>query len=182
MSNSLISKPEIYLAAEVAVACIGTLILKQTTYKLLEANNNLDGDMVNFIFATYRTEYKHVQFEAFKTECIITNQLDSRGGFNIKNNILIASLLHEQQFSLVLIGTKKRTFSYINPSSLHPPEAEDYYLNFLQFVSAHNKKYKSKLPDDGWSVTTFNHQLQNDVCDSRIFILNFVNQSKSKIF
>lgn len=46
----------------------------------------------------------------------------------------------------------------------------------INFVVAHNNKFKIKVPDEGWSSTNFNHQIQADIYDSGVFILNFAKQ------
>lgn len=176
LRNHLIDKPQHYLTADVniAVSSIAKLVLKRDDYRLLQSGNSINLTVINFIFEIFKADEKEIQFETSKTKSLITN---STSIVNIKKKIFIGCVTDdEQHFRLIIIDAKKQTFSYVDPSTRNPPELHSYYESFLGFVKQHNKKFKAKIPSDGWSLISLDHELQDIIPNSGIFILNFNQQ------
>lgn len=176
MKNNLIDNPATYLAPKInfVISAIGKLVLQKVDYETLQESTQLSVPIMQFLFAIFQREANKVQFEISKTSMIV----DNSGGL-VKNNkdIFVGALFKNSHYTLVIINCKSRCFSFIDPESRNPPEADTIFENFKSFIIQHNRKYiKNKMPEDNWRIVHLQHHLQEGSNDSGVFVINFVKQ------
>lgn len=181
--NCLKDDPQVYMNLKhpFSVAYFGKYIVRRDDYITLSGTQWLSDALIEYIYKTFESQSeemnKSIQFEVSRSSLLCYPNTRNLRLPKIEKKILIAAMLRGRHYTLFIINTIQKTFSYLDPANPNPAVTETLFKSFKDFIVRHNAAYpQCILPNAEWTIKTFQYPLQKDGFNCGVFVIYYAKE------